>query len=74
LYSSTNAIRVTSEDDIARGTSAGGERVLVGNLKEAGHLEEVGVGDVILKRILKKWVGRLLPDLGQDRDKWQVVA
>jgi hypothetical protein len=31
-----------------------------GNLRERGHLEDLGVyGIVILKCILKKWVGRV---------------
>jgi hypothetical protein len=42
------------------GDRRGAYRVLVGNLRERGHLEDLGTdGRIILKLIFKKWDGEL---------------
>jgi len=47
-----------------RGDRRGAHRVLVGNLKERDHLEDLGLDDrIILKRILKKWGGEAWTEL-----------
>jgi hypothetical protein len=43
---------------------------------EWDHLEDLGVrGRIILKLIIKKWVGEVDgPDLAQERDKWRALV
>jgi len=52
------------------GDRQGAYRVLVGDLREKDHLEDLGIGGrVILKWIFKKWDGDLDKiDLAQNRD------
>jgi hypothetical protein len=51
-------------------------RVLWGNLREGGHLEDPGVD----RRIILKWIFERLDgdmdwiDLAQDRDRWRAVV
>jgi hypothetical protein len=47
-----------------------------GNLKEGGHVEDLGVDRrIILKRIFEKWNGAMdWIDLGQNRDRWRAVV
>ena len=59
----------------AYGERRGVYRVLWGNLRQRGHLEEPGIyGSVILRWIFRKWdVGSMdRIDRAQDRDTWRV--
>jgi hypothetical protein len=50
-------------------------RVLVGDLRERDHLEDVGMDrTIILKWIFKQWDGGMhWIDLAQDRDRWRAL-
>jgi hypothetical protein len=48
-----------------------------GDLREADHLEDLGVdGSIILKWIFKKWDGGGMDwiDMAQDRDRWRALV
>jgi len=46
-----------------------------GNLRERGHLEDIGIdGGIILKCIFKKWVGNVVRIyLAQSKDRWRTL-
>ena len=54
----------------------GAYRFLLGNLRERGHFEDLGIdGRIILKCILQKWDGGMYwIDLARDRDRWRAVV
>jgi hypothetical protein len=54
------------------GQRRGAYRILVGNLRERDHLEDIDVdGQIILKWIFKKQDGGMdCIDLAQDRGRW----
>jgi hypothetical protein len=58
-------------NEVLMGKSRDADRVLVGNLREGGHLENSGVhGRIILKWILEKCDGGIdWLDLAQDSDR-----
>jgi hypothetical protein len=55
------------------GERRGSNRILVGNLREGGHLEGPGLdGSTILQWILKQWIGGMdWIDLALDMDRWR---
>jgi hypothetical protein len=56
--------------------SSYGREERLGNLKEGDHLQESGVKErIILKLIFEKWDGVMdWIDLAQDRDRWRAVV
>jgi len=79
LYSSSNIFRISKSRrvkwvrHVARmGDRKGIYRVMVGNLRKRGHLEDPGVdGRIILRWIFRKCVGGMnWVDMAQDRDRW----
>ena len=83
LYHSPNFIRVIKYrrmrwvGHVARmGERNDMYRVLVGKLRERGHLEDQGVDRrIILKRMFKRWNrGMYWIDMAQDRDSWQALV
>ena len=54
----------------------GAYMVLVQDLRERSHLEDLGIdGRIILKWIFKNWDGSInLIDLAQNRDRWQALV
>ena len=50
-------------------------RVLVGNMRERDHLEDLGVdGSIILKWILKKWDGEARTGFIWPRNMWRALV
>jgi len=61
---------------VARGRQERCIQVLVGNLSERDHLEDIGVdGRIISKFTFKKWDGGMdWIDLARGRDRWPAVV
>ena len=58
------------------GDRRGAYRVLVGDLRERDHLQDLGIDErIILKFISRKLAGGMdWSDLAQDRDRWQALV
>jgi hypothetical protein len=76
IYSSPNIIRGIKSGRM-RWVGHMACRVLGGNLRKRDHLEDSGTdGRVIIRCVLKKWVGRDMNwiDLAQDGDMWRALV
>jgi hypothetical protein len=58
------------------GGERGAYRVLLGNVRERDHFEDLGInGRIILKWIFKTWNGGMDQiDLVQDRERWRAFV